>query len=54
MRYDEYEELCRREWEDVYNYLWIDRSKNRDQGIYCICNESKNKYKECNPETNFF
>ena len=41
MNYDEFKKLCRKSWEEVYNYLHIDRSKKRDQGKYCICNESK-------------
>ena len=41
MNYDEFKELCRKSWEEDYNYLCIDRSKKRDQGRYCICNESK-------------
>ena len=46
MSYDEFKELCRKSWEEDYNYLCIDRSKQRDQGRYCICNESKKMYKE--------
>ena len=41
MKYDEFKELCRKSWEEDYNYLCIDRSKKRDQGKYCICNENK-------------
>ena len=41
MNYDEFKDLCRKSWEEDYNYLYIDRSKKRDQGKYCICNESK-------------
>ena len=41
MTYDEFKELCRKSWDEDYNYLCIDRSKKRDQGRYCICNESK-------------
>ena len=37
-----------------YNYLCIDRSKKRDQERYCICNESKNGYTECTPQTKPF
>ena len=52
--YDEYKEICRKSWEEEYNYLSIDRSKQRDQARYCICNESKNTYLECTPETKLF
>ena len=54
MHYDEFKELCRKSWEEEYNYLCIDRSKKRDQGRYCICNESKNTYSEATPQTKPF
>ena len=54
MNYDEYKDLCRKSWEEDYNYLCIDRSKKRDQGKYCICNESKRTYIEATPRTNPF
>ena len=41
MSYDEFKEFCRKSWDEGYNYICIDRSKKRDQGRYCICNESK-------------
>ena len=54
MNCDEFKELCRKSWGDDYNYLCFDRSKKRDQGKYCICNESKNTYLEAIPETKPF
>ena len=54
MNYDEFKDLCRKSWEEDYNYLCIDRSKKRDQGRYCICNESKNTYLEATPQTKPF
>ena len=54
MSYDEFKELCRKSWEEDYNYLCIDRSKKRDWGRYFISNESKNTYIECTPETKLF
>ena len=54
MDYNEFKELCRKSWEDDYNYLCIDRSKKRNQGRYCICNESKNTYIEATPQTKPF
>ena len=54
MNYDEIKELCRKSWEEDYNYLCIDRSKKRDQGRYFVCNESKNTYIECTSETKPF
>ena len=54
MNYDEFKELCRKSWEQDYNYICIDRSKKRDQGRYCIFNESKNTYLEATPQTKPF
>ena len=54
MNYDEFKELCRKAWEEDYNYLCIDRSKKRDQGKYFICNESKKTYIEATPQTKPF
>ena len=50
MKYVELKELCRKSWEKDYDYLCIDRSKKRDQGKCCICNENKNTYIECTPQ----
>ena len=54
MNYDEFKALCRKSWDEDYNYLCIDRSKKRDQGRYCICNENKNTYLEATPQTKPF
>ena len=54
MSYDEFKELCRKSLEGYYNYLCIDRSKKREERRYCICNESRNTYIECTPETKTF
>ena len=54
MNYVEFKELCKKSWEEDYNYLYIDRSKKRDQGKYCICNESKKTYIEATPQTKPF
>ena len=54
MKYDEFKDLCRKSWEEDYNYLYIDRSKKRNQGRYCICNESKKAYIEATPATKPF
>ena len=54
MSYDEFKQLYRKTWDEDYNYLCIDRSEKGDQGRYCICNESKNTYIECTPETKNF
>ena len=40
--------------DEDYNYLCIDRSKKRDQGKNCNCNESKRTYIEATPQTKPF
>ena len=52
--YDEFKELCGKSWEEDYNYLCIDRSKTKEQGRYCICNESKKPYLEATTQTKAF
>ena len=54
MSYEEFIQLCKKPWEEDFNYFCIDRSKKRDQGRYCISNGSKNTYIECTPETTPF
>ena len=54
MKCDELNNLCRKSWEDDHDYLYTDRSKKRDQGKYCICNESKKIYIEATPQTKPF
>ena len=54
MHYDELKELCRKSWEEDYNYLYFDRSKKREQGKYRTCNESKKTYIEATPQTKSF
>ena len=51
MSYYEFKKLCRKSWDEDFIYLCIDRSKKRDQGRYCNCNEIKNTYLECTPQT---
>ena len=54
LSYDEFKELCRKSWDENYNYLCIDRSKKRDQGRYCICNAGKKTYIEATSQTKLF
>ena len=54
MSYDEFKKICRKPWEEDYNYLCIDRFTKRKQGRYCFCNESKNTYLEATPQTKPF
>ena len=54
MSYDEFKRLCRKSWVEDYNYLCIDRSKRRDQGRFCVCNESKKTYTAAAPQKKVF
>ena len=54
MKYDEFKEMCHKAWDEKYNYLYIDMTKNKNEGKYRIFNESKTIYIDCIPETNPF
>ena len=54
MNYDEFKEMCHKAWDEKYNYLCIDITKNKNDGKYRIFNESKTTYIECIPETEPF
>ena len=54
MKYDEFKEMCYKAWDERFNYLCIDMTKNKNEGKYRIFNESKPTYIECICETNPF
>ena len=54
MKYDEFKEMCHKAWSERFNYLFIDMTKNRDNGKYRIFNESKTTYIDCIAETEPF
>ena len=54
MKYDELKEMCHRAWDEKYNYLCIDMTKNKNEGKYRIFNESKPTYIECICDTEAF
>ena len=54
MKYDEVKEMCHKAWDEKYNYLCIDMTKNKNEGKYCIFNESKTTYIDCICETEPF
>ena len=51
---DEFKEMCHKDWDERYNYLCIDMTKNKNEGKYRIFKESKTTYFDCNPETELF
>ena len=54
MNYDEFKQMCHKAWDEKYNYLCIDMTKNKNDGKYRIFNESKTTYIECICETEPF
>ena len=54
MIYDELKEMCGVAWSEKFNYLCIDKTKNKNGGKYRIFNESKNTYIECICESEAF
>ena len=38
MKYDEFKEMCRVPWSEKINYLYIDVTKNKNEGKYRIFN----------------
>ena len=54
MNYDEFKQMCHKAWDEKYNYLCIDVTKNKNDGKYRIFNESKTTYIECICETEAF
>ena len=54
MKYEEFKQMCHKAWDEKYNYLCIDMTKNKNEGKYRIFNESKTIYIECIPESEPF
>ena len=54
MNYDEFKQMCHKAWNERFNYLSIDMTKNKNDGKYRTFNESKTTYIDCNPETELF
>ena len=54
MNYDEFKLMCHKAWDEKYNYLCIDVTRNKNEGKYRIFNESKTTYIDCIPESEPF
>ena len=54
MNSEEWKQLCRKSWENDYEYLQIDRFAKIGNGRYAIRNCNKNNYIECTPDTKPF
>ena len=54
MNSNEWKQLCRKAWENDYDFLQIDRFAKLGEGRYTIRNSDKNIYIECTPERKHF
>ena len=54
MNLDEWKQLCRKAWENDYDYLPIGRFAKIGNGRYTIRNCNKTMYTECTLETRPF
>ena len=54
MNLEERKQLCRKAWENDYDYLQTDRFAKIGESRYTITNCNKNAYIECTPETKPF
>ena len=54
MKYDEFEEMCRKTWENDYDYLQIYRFAKTGEDKYTIGSCNKSTYIESTPEAKFF
>ena len=54
MIYDEFKLMRHKAWDERFSYLYIDVTKNKNEGRYRIFNESKTTYIDCIPETEPF
>ena len=53
MNLEEWKQLCRKAWENDYDYSQTDRFAKIGESRYTIRNCNKNTYIECTPETAF-
>ena len=54
MKYDECKEMCHKGWSENFNYICVDKTRNKNDGKYSIFNESKTTYIECIPDSEPF
>ena len=54
MNLEEWKQLCRKSWDNEYDYLQINRFAKIAEGRYTIRNCNKNTYIECTNETKLF
>ena len=51
---EEWEQLCRKTWENDFYYLQIDRFAKTGEGRYTIRNCNENNFIDCTPESKPF
>ena len=54
MTYEQFRELCGEAWKDEEVIIFILMDSERKVKVNVVCNESKNFFIECVPETNPF
>ena len=54
MKFDEFKEMCHKAWDERFNYLCIDMTKNKNDGKYRIFKENRPTYIDCICETEAF
>ena len=54
MSSDDFVVIYRESWEEDFNYLFVARTKKKDEGKITFDNENKNTYIEGTPETQPF
>ena len=46
--------MCHKAWDERFNYICVDMTKNKNEGKYCIFNENKATCIECIRKTEDF
>ena len=54
MNYDEFKDLCRKSWEEDYNFIYIDRPKKEIKENIGFVMKAKKTYIEATPQTKLF
>ena len=54
LKYIDFKEVCHKAWSEWFNYLCIDMTKNKNEGIYRIFKGSTTTYIERIPESEPF
>ena len=53
-KYDEFNETCRKAWNEKFNNLCTDMARKQKEVNNCFSNETKNRFIECIPKNEAF